>query len=112
MEATVITPTNSILYSTRNISMKPANPVDSLVELAMCRLKELHLLEADVNENQLRKSLKKFAGQNSFSTNDVDEFLDEYEDMVFCRMMDEAKNDPDNLELVDESVILDFLRNR
>ena len=38
--------------------------------------------------------------------------LEEYEDMVFGCMMEEAMKEPDNLELVDESVIMDFLRNR
>jgi len=78
------------------------------------RLKEEDLLDADVDENKVIAAIKNFTIQRGISTQliGVDELLEEYEDMVFGSMMEEAMNDPDNSESVDEDIIMQFLRSR
>jgi len=98
----------------KRIGANIIEPVDLLVDRSMCRLKEQNILEPDVDEIKLVKALKDFAKQNNLSAHiiGVDDFLEEYEDFVFGCMMEENKNDPDNSEYIDESIIMEFLRNR
>ena len=104
MEALVIEPkTKEDARFLRNFPKRTGadviDPVNSLVDMAMRRLKEEEdLLDADVNESKLINSLTKFARQHGFSAHviDVDEFIEEYEDMVLVQIMEERINDPDN----------------
>ena len=86
----------------RNFPKTTVEPTDLLIDMAMHRLKEEDLLDVDVSENKVRKALKDFAKQNGFSANviDVDDFLEEYEDMVFGNMLQERSK---NAKLVSEA---------
>ena len=92
----------------KRIGAKVIDSNELLADMAMRRLKKENLLDPDVNESKLKKALKDFAEQRGLSAHviDVDEFLEEYEDMVFGHMIDEAMLDPD----VSESEIMEILR--
>ena len=85
-------------------------PVNLLVDMAMRRLKEENMLDSDVDERKLMKSLQKFARQNGFSAHviAVDDFLEEYEDMVLGFWIEESMLDPE--PDVSESEIMEILR--
>ena len=85
-----------------NFPKRTVEPVELLIDMAMRRLKEENLLSPDVSENKVRKALKHFAVQNGFSADviDVDDFLEEYEDMIFGRMLQERSK---NAKLVSEA---------
>ena len=117
MEALVIEPrTKSDARFLRSVSKRIGaeiiEPVDLLVDRAMRRLKEEDLLDPNVSESAVRKALKDFAVKRRFSAHviGVDDFLEEYEDTVFGRMMKEAMNDPEN-GIVSEEEIMEALRS-
>ena len=78
------------------------------------RLFEEELVDDDAHARKAVAAIKDFARNRGLSLNTVgvDDLLEEYEDMVLGRMMDEAMLDPANSESVDEGVIMEFLRSR
>ena len=101
MEALVIEPrTKSDARFLRNVSKRMrAEVFDNeklLVDMAMRRLHEERLLSPDVSEDDVMKALYDFAKQRGLSaqTIDVDEFLEEYEDMILGLWIEEGMNEP------------------
>ena len=115
METLVIEPrTKSDARLLRNFAKRMGadiiEPVDLLVDRAICRLKEEDLLTPDVSESEVRKALKNFAKKSRLSAHviGVDDFLEEYEDMVLLRIMEERQNEPS--ESMED--VMEFLRQR
>jgi len=92
MEALVIEPkTKENARFLRNFPKRTgANAIDDkhFWDKVSRRLKEEDLLDPDVSESKVIAALKDFFRQRGVSTKvDVDEFLEEYEDMVFSEML-------------------------
>ena len=115
METLVIEPsTKSDARFLRSVSKRiGANIIDTdelFWNKVRSRLKEENLLDPDVSESKVIEDLKDFSIKRGLSTRiiDIDELLEEYEDMVFGRMMEERINEPS--ESMED--VMEFLRQR
>ena len=111
MDTLVIEPrTKSNARFLRDLSKRTG--AENFENIVSRRLFEEGLVDTDAEASKAAAAVMDFARNRGLSLNviGVDELLEEYEDMVLGRMMDEAENDPDNSGSVDESEIMEFLR--
>jgi len=83
---------------------------DNFEAIVTRRLFEEELVDTATEATQAVAAVKDFARSRGLSLNviGVDELLEEYEDMVLGRIMEERRNDPDNGRVA-ESEIMAFL---
>jgi len=96
----------------KRIGAKVIDADENFENIVSRRLFEEGLVDTDIEASKAVAALKDFSRNRGLSLNviNVDELLDEYEDMILGCMIDESINDPGNSGSVDESEIMEFLR--
>jgi len=85
-------------------------PIENFDSAVYRRLFEEDLVDTDDEANKVIAALKVFCRQRGLSMQvaNIDELLEEYEDMVFGRMMEDIENEP--VESMED--VMEFLRQR